>query len=627
MARETVSKIRCTAQKGHATRSSGRNNVPRENDTLPLLISSEESDDDIHGGKKNNDHSKGSTLKSHHDFNQSSAPQPIGHIAVYRVGDEYKFKLPAGLEYMQLLVREEPRSESRTESHLPALAERNSIKGYAVTKAKKRGPQQSKRRRSISEGDGEDGEVFIQTVSSECFHIGDESAMRFFCERRLGELTLKPLRKIVAEWLKIVAPNRRRKFGKYHKKLPGDMPSTATPPWWPKDVIYTEPAHLVGTDLIKVAIVIMFLHRYTDPDTDRLRINWTSKLRDEAVHSLKTTPVEDFTSGKLDNDYNNQMKARALEQIVPDLFDTAQCYEDHVAMYNQYDGQISDNPESKRGKQHTWSSMKRPLRSQVSKAKSGSETALKRVRLSNDRSISVESTTAVKADEPTGSTSESASPYFGPSLSDATTRYIASGVKMHGQSRSNISLPPQNQEQNVPRYSTPISFPSMSSAGSSVFSPDAPAPMIQPTHGLSLQASSRHLPSTTDHKYRNFDLPPYSVLHPCYAEMIQIRRNQENSLAAQPYYHRLQNGSILKTESYPPFDALQPTGPPPFSTTISQSGNSTYGSDDFDVKSHSQHLSGAIDPPLMNPNVPFGSTMSFDSTTSMEDLIDFVCDQ
>ena len=179
--------------------------------------------------------------------------QPIGHIPipVYQDGDQYTFTIPKGIERfegLRLFLNDYKQSSpSRTIPSLPLLEKKSEAKRGTKQKPKRDSSQNPKRRRSISQGDGEEGEVSVRTFSSERFYIGDEIALRSFVECRLDEFTLKPLRKIVAEWMKIVAPNRRRKYGPYHKMLPSDMPPQSTPPWWPEDVIYTEPAHLLGT--------------------------------------------------------------------------------------------------------------------------------------------------------------------------------------------------------------------------------------------------------------------------------------------------------------------------------------------------------------------------------------------
>jgi hypothetical protein len=80
--------------------------------------------------------------------------------------------------------------------------------------------------------------------TSNTFDVGDLDGIKLFYRTRLREIGLKALRQIVTEWVKIVEPNRLRSYGAYHKKIPSKGPPGRTPPWWPKEVPYEEPAHL-----------------------------------------------------------------------------------------------------------------------------------------------------------------------------------------------------------------------------------------------------------------------------------------------------------------------------------------------------------------------------------------------
>lgn len=95
-----------------------------------------------------------------------------------------------------------------------------------------------------SGGDEVDDEVAVVTESSRTFHIGDIKALQIFFRQRIDELTMKPVRGMVTSWVKQLEPKRKGGYGPYHKMLPSDAPDDATPPWWPRNVPYIEPAHL-----------------------------------------------------------------------------------------------------------------------------------------------------------------------------------------------------------------------------------------------------------------------------------------------------------------------------------------------------------------------------------------------
>jgi hypothetical protein len=112
-----------------------------------------------------------------------------------------------------------------------------------------------KRRRSSAEewtpkepdnsGDDEEDETReVVKDKSYTFYIGDIEKLQRFMRQRFNELTMKPLRGIVTNWIRLLEPRRLGAYGKYHEMLPSQMPEDATPPWWPKTIIYKEPSHL-----------------------------------------------------------------------------------------------------------------------------------------------------------------------------------------------------------------------------------------------------------------------------------------------------------------------------------------------------------------------------------------------
>ena len=117
-------------------------------------------------------------------------------------------------------------------------------------------PATLKRRRSSAQGwtpkelensgDDEEEDESREVVKdkSYTFYIGDIDKLQRFMRQRFNELTMKPLRGIVTNWIRLLEPRRLGAYGKYHEMLPSEMPEDATPPWWPKTIIYKEPSHL-----------------------------------------------------------------------------------------------------------------------------------------------------------------------------------------------------------------------------------------------------------------------------------------------------------------------------------------------------------------------------------------------
>ena len=94
------------------------------------------------------------------------------------------------------------------------------------------------------EGDDEVPCSSPKVLGTRTFNLGDEDATREFFAYRMRELTLSPFRVILKDWVGFACPERRRKYRKYHKQKPSDMPAGSQPDWWPHNVLYMEPAHL-----------------------------------------------------------------------------------------------------------------------------------------------------------------------------------------------------------------------------------------------------------------------------------------------------------------------------------------------------------------------------------------------
>jgi hypothetical protein len=211
------------------------------------------------------------------------------------------------------------------------------------------------------------------TETSYDLYIGDVPELKKFYRRRLDELTMKPLRPIVTAWIKQREPKRLSKFGPYHKKLPCDMPPGCTPPWWPRDVPYEEPSHLdktgmsaallhvsktnSRTGLLMLAVDMMLQHRIIDEV--KRRGSWVQKLRITAEYAVQTTAPDQFSSSK-GSGFSEKMQKRALSEILPNLFEIAQSYENHFAQYHLYEGTGNEDPMT--GTRVTWQHLTRPPR-------------------------------------------------------------------------------------------------------------------------------------------------------------------------------------------------------------------------------------------------------------------------
>ncbi|KAH7348123.1 hypothetical protein BKA66DRAFT_516742 [Pyrenochaeta sp. MPI-SDFR-AT-0127] len=212
---------------------------------------------------------------------------------------------------------------------------------------------------SEDEDDAEcdDEDVRVLTEESYSFYIGDFIEVMKFFRRRFDELTMKPVRSMVTAWIKQLEPRRLSVYGPYHKQLPSEHPPECTPPWWPRDVPYNEPSHLSKEHLLTLAVDITVQHRAIDQV--KRKGSWVAKLRQAAQYAVETTPPEYFSSSKSPT-FNVEMRERALELILPTLFDVAQSYEDHLAQYNLYEDTDTVDPGT--GRYHTWHAITRPSR-------------------------------------------------------------------------------------------------------------------------------------------------------------------------------------------------------------------------------------------------------------------------
>lgn len=113
----------------------------------------------------------------------------------------------------------------------------------------------------------------------------------------------------------------------------------------------------ICAELSTLAVEIMLVHRETDEI--KRKGSWINKLREVAHFTIQTTSADHFSSSK-GSAHSEEMKKRALDLILPSIFDVAQSYEDHIMQYSLFEG--SDNVDPGRGKHHTWKPIPRPAR-------------------------------------------------------------------------------------------------------------------------------------------------------------------------------------------------------------------------------------------------------------------------
>jgi hypothetical protein len=134
--------------------------------------------------------------------------------------------------------------------HAPKRSQSTAVGTLTNRSAPLKRRRSSVRQRDLEPLDGkdEDGEEDesreVVKGKSNTFYIGDIEGLQRFMRQRFNELTMKPLRGIITNWIRLLEPRRLGEYGKYHEMLPSQMPEDATPPWWPKTIIYKEPSHL-----------------------------------------------------------------------------------------------------------------------------------------------------------------------------------------------------------------------------------------------------------------------------------------------------------------------------------------------------------------------------------------------
>jgi hypothetical protein len=167
-------------------------------------------------------------------------------------GFEHMFSVPNTQTTRSPTAAVEPQTPGKVTAHLfctlliqPASTTESCTTDTAALKRRRSSAEEWTPKEPDNSGDEEEDETReVVKDKSYTFYIGDIEKLQRFMRQRFNELTMKPLRGIVTNWIRLLEPRRLGAYGKYHEMLPSQMPEDATPPWWPKTIIYKEPSHL-----------------------------------------------------------------------------------------------------------------------------------------------------------------------------------------------------------------------------------------------------------------------------------------------------------------------------------------------------------------------------------------------
>lgn len=104
--------------------------------------------------------------------------------------------------------------------------------------------------------------------------------------------------------------------------------------------------------LAQLCVEILLLHKQRDSE-GKLRHQWVKQLKQSVDGYIMMARPANFAAAK-GTQYNIAMKERAEKVLLPDIFNAAQAYEDHVAMWGLEDGNVSQHPAAKEGTQIAW---------------------------------------------------------------------------------------------------------------------------------------------------------------------------------------------------------------------------------------------------------------------------------
>ncbi|KAG9196051.1 hypothetical protein G6011_01172 [Alternaria panax] len=312
----------------------------------------------VHGGDEGgrllaaSSQAVGATIKQDEPDEAVAVPTPIGCWKVISPDgrEERVFKPIPGFEHL-FSGPAQPRGVPRladspkavaTPAHQPVVPQVPATSRVDQMKKRKRNWfHASGRPRQASDDDDDeehlgDGDVTVPTVKSYSFYIGNVEDVKSFFRRRLDELTMKPVRPIVTAWVKLLEPKRLTRYGPYHKKLPKEQPQQC---------------------LLTLAVDLMLQHRQID--VVKRTMDWATRLRTAAHYAVETTPPDQFSSSK-GSAFSERMQERALGEIIPNLFDIALSYQEHLAKYALYEGTNNQDPGT--GTRVTWQPLTRPPR-------------------------------------------------------------------------------------------------------------------------------------------------------------------------------------------------------------------------------------------------------------------------
>jgi hypothetical protein len=92
-------------------------------------------------------------------------------------------------------------------------------------------------------------------------------------------------------------------------------------------------------------------------EVKRAQGSWTTKLEQVANYEIDLTPPEQYSSSR-NFEFSKQMKDRAVEEILPSLFEVSRTYEDYVLQHSLWT--YEDLSTAPRGQEITWQFVPRP---------------------------------------------------------------------------------------------------------------------------------------------------------------------------------------------------------------------------------------------------------------------------
>lgn len=259
----------------------------------------------------------------------------------------------------------------------------------------------------------------------------------------------------------------------------------------------------------------MLVHRCIDEKVGKRRISWIAELKRRAVYCIESTPTDQFSSSK-GSGFNEAMKQRARDFILPSLFDVAQSHEDYLAQWDLYEG--TDKTDSRHGKHVTWERASRPDRKLTRKRRRKTKPSPS-PELAEGREDSGEET---EVDEHMAG------------MSTATSSFQSNPAKMDVECEPARAVSPVSPG-NMAKVSTPIRSETMP------LQHQHPLPMSEPmapSHGSFDQSISRlylHEEPEREMKQESFALNQFPGPHPGYGTYGYSRVDGMSGPEAYPF--------------------------------------------------------------------------------------------